>query len=35
MWHRDRSRTPAFDRFVGVTRQVCTELSEHAATRGA
>jgi DNA-binding transcriptional LysR family regulator len=35
MWHRDRYRSTAFDRFVTVTRQVCAELSEQAATRGA
>ena len=35
MWHSDRYRSTAFDRFVRVTRQVCAELSEQAAIRGA
>jgi DNA-binding transcriptional LysR family regulator len=30
MWHRDRYQSTAFDQFVGVTRQVCGELSARA-----
>jgi DNA-binding transcriptional LysR family regulator len=31
MWHRDRYQSTAFDRFARVTREVCAELSAHAA----
>jgi DNA-binding transcriptional LysR family regulator len=30
MWHRDRYQSTAFQQFVGVTREVCAELSAHA-----
>jgi DNA-binding transcriptional LysR family regulator len=30
MWHRDRYQSTAFEQFVGVTREVCAELSAHA-----